>query len=159
MPLEYPTFFLFAKIYECFFLDKILTIKRRITPVVTDVSAILKTAKYFTDIISVTAPNILRSMALREPQMNISKYPIFSISDNFFQEIIINHRSPDKIIGIMKCMPGRGVLNAIPVFLKSTIFIQSPINDILGICICAQYFERISDMMIKNEMRYIFILV
>jgi hypothetical protein len=118
-----------------FFLDQKLLKKSRTTPEVTAISATLKTAKYCTDIISVTDPKRVRSRALRAPHVKMSKYPIFSFSDIFFHEKIINPRSISKISGMIIWMPGRGVLKAIPVFLKRTIRNQSPISEILGIAI------------------------
>jgi len=98
-------------------------------------------------------------MALRDQPMKINTYPIFSLSDNFFHEKMIYQRSPHKIRGTMICIPVRGVLKAMPVFLNKTIFTQSSISEIFGICTWAQYFDTISEMMIKKDIRYIFIQV
>lgn len=154
--LQYSIFSLFARFYRLFFLDKILAIKRIMTPHVTAMSAILKIAKYHTDIISVTDPNRLRSRALRNHPVKIKTYPILSFFVKLRHDFITNISNALKINGIRMWIPGSGVLNAIPVFfiwVSSTHF-QS--IEISGSRECDHHFVEISAIDVSNMIINIF---
>lgn len=77
-PLVYPTLFWFAIFYYFIFLDKKLLRIRIPAHAVIAMSATLNTAKYLTDIMSVTDQKMILSHALRAPHVTSNTYHIFS---------------------------------------------------------------------------------
>lgn len=153
-----PYFFVICKDLCILFSWQKLAHNRRNTPMLTAMSAILNTAKYFRDIISVTDQRILRSKALRNHPVNINAYPICSLSVICFHDLTMNISNTHKIIGTTIWIPGRGVLKATPAFLIWVNWNQPPNRAISGSCECDHHFVRRSTSDVKNMIMPIFIL-